>query len=137
MACRVSNGHAGVVEAQAQLDQPVAETLPEQYRAVLDRVAELESSGQRRAADQVRRDAIRAYSRAWNVRTAKRLDTLAQRADRLLASPRPDARRADSLAGSAAESVLGLRRRLTSAPGNPPKPTRDAAAALPREHPSA
>ncbi|HYL40986.1 MAG TPA: hypothetical protein VET90_06740, partial [Candidatus Binatus sp.] len=62
----------------------VAETLPERYRAVLDRVADLEAAGHRREADLVRAEATRAYSRRWNHKTAARLDRLADRAARVL-----------------------------------------------------
>jgi hypothetical protein len=64
---------------------PVSETLPETYRRVLDRVADLETAGYRREADLVRRDAIAAYSRRWNQRTATRLERLAERATRVVA----------------------------------------------------
>ena len=43
-----------------------AEELPGLYRAVLDRVGELESSGRRDLANAVRADATRIYSRAWD-----------------------------------------------------------------------
>jgi hypothetical protein len=67
------------------MDAPsVAETLPETYRRVLDRVADLETAGYRREADLVRSDAIAAYSRRWNARTAVRLDRLTERAERVL-----------------------------------------------------
>jgi hypothetical protein len=69
----------------ARMDAPsVAETLPETYRHVLDRVADLETAGHRREADLVRRDAIAAYSRRWNQRAAVRLERLTGRAERVL-----------------------------------------------------
>lgn len=43
-----------------------AEELPALYRAILDRVAELERSGQRSRAAHMRADATRIYSRAWD-----------------------------------------------------------------------
>jgi hypothetical protein len=43
-----------------------AEELPALYRAILDRVAELERGGQRPKAARVRADATRIYSRAWD-----------------------------------------------------------------------
>ena len=56
------------------VDAPsVAEMLPESYRRVLDRVADLEIAGFRYEADLVRRDAIAAYSGRWNARTSTRL----------------------------------------------------------------
>ncbi len=67
------------------MDAPsVAETLPDAYRAVLDRVADLETAGYRREADLIRRDAIAAYSRRWNARTSVRLARLGERAARVL-----------------------------------------------------
>ncbi|CAN5578732.1 hypothetical protein BH20CHL7_BH20CHL7_19300 [soil metagenome] len=50
-----------------------AEELPALYRAILDRVAELEAAGQRRAAGDVRRRATAAYSRAWDDRARRQL----------------------------------------------------------------
>lgn len=72
------------MDDQPHVALPVSETLPEQYRAVLDRVANLEASGRRHEADEVRRAAIKAYSRVWTARTAHRLVELASRADRLM-----------------------------------------------------
>ena len=43
-----------------------AEELPALYRAILDRVAELERTGQRAKAARVRSTATRIYSRAWD-----------------------------------------------------------------------
>jgi len=43
-----------------------AEELPALYRAILDRVADLERGGQRTKAARVRADATRIYSRAWD-----------------------------------------------------------------------
>lgn len=63
---------------------PVSEMLPETYRQVLDRVADLEAAGYRTEADLVRRDAITAYSRRWNLRTARRVDQLLEHAERVL-----------------------------------------------------
>ena len=70
-------------------DQPVAETLPERYRRVLDRVADLEAAGRHPEADRLRRDATTSYSRSWTFKTAHRLDSLAARAEHLLRSPAP------------------------------------------------
>jgi hypothetical protein len=49
-----------------------AEELPSLYRAVLDRVGELEAGGRRDVANAVRAEATRIYSRSWddNARTA-------------------------------------------------------------------
>ena len=43
-----------------------AEELPALYRAILDRVAELERTGQRAKAARVRSTATHIYSRAWD-----------------------------------------------------------------------
>jgi hypothetical protein len=56
-----------------------AEELPELYRAVLDRVGELEAAGHRRVANRIRADAIRIYSRAWDERAHRELLTLLRR----------------------------------------------------------
>lgn len=56
-----------------------AEDLPALYRAVLDRVAQLEASGKRTLANHVRADATRIYSRAWDERARRELDSLLRR----------------------------------------------------------
>ena len=56
-----------------------AEELPALYRAVLDRVAELEAGGQRDLANRVRADAIRIYSRSWDDRARRELEALLHR----------------------------------------------------------
>jgi hypothetical protein len=58
---------------------PAPEELPALYRAVLDRVAELEATGQRDLANRVRAEAIRIYSRSWGDRARRRLETLLRR----------------------------------------------------------
>jgi hypothetical protein len=68
--------------------EPLSETLPILYRAVLDAITELEALGFRRDAARVRVDATRAYSGAWNPAAARRLDALRVRADRLAAGRR-------------------------------------------------
>lgn len=69
--------------------QPVAEILPGLYRAVLDAVGGLEAIGQRREAAQIRAEAIRAYSSAWNQAAARRLQRLRARAVRVSQGRRP------------------------------------------------
>ena len=59
-----------------------AEDLPALYRAILDRVAELESAGERATAARLRTDATDAYSRAWDERARRRLEALLRRSDR-------------------------------------------------------
>jgi hypothetical protein len=64
--------------------QPIAETLPVLYRAVLDAVAELEARGLRREAATIRADATEAYSGPWNPGATRRLSTLRDRARKVL-----------------------------------------------------
>lgn len=59
-----------------------AQELPALYRAILDRVAELEAAGERATAGRVRREATAAYSRAWDERARRRLLGLLRDADR-------------------------------------------------------
>ena len=65
-------------------DAPVSEILPGLYRAVLDVVADLEARKRRREAAEIRAEATRVYSRAWNTDAAKRLLALRARADRII-----------------------------------------------------
>jgi hypothetical protein len=58
-----------------------AEELPALYRAILDRVAELEAAGERTRAARLRSDATDAYSRAWDERARRRLETLLRRSE--------------------------------------------------------
>ena len=66
-----------------------AEELPALYRAILDRVAVLEAAGERAQAARLRTDARDAYSRAWDERARRRLETLLRRSERDPAAPRP------------------------------------------------
>ena len=59
-----------------------AEDLPALYRAILDRVAVLESEGERAQAARLRADATEAYSRAWDERARRRLEALLRRSER-------------------------------------------------------
>jgi hypothetical protein len=56
-----------------------AEELPALYRAILDRVGQLEAVGQRQVANRVRADAIKIYSRAWDERARRELTALLRR----------------------------------------------------------
>ena len=67
-----------------ELHATYAEGLPALYRAILDAVAELEHAGERSEAGRVRADATRAYSRAWDEVTRRRLAQLHVRARRTL-----------------------------------------------------
>ena len=58
--------------------------LPALYRAVLDGVAELERQGHRSTAAQIRRDAIAAYSAAWDEHYRALLAALTVRVQREL-----------------------------------------------------
>ncbi|HSL76803.1 MAG TPA: hypothetical protein VK867_07655 [Candidatus Limnocylindrales bacterium] len=60
---------------------PPAEELPALYRAILDRVAELEAAGERARAARLRTDATDAYSKAWDERARRRLETLLRRSE--------------------------------------------------------
>jgi len=65
-----------------------SEELPALYRAILDRVADLEALGERVEAAQLRSDATAAYSRAWDERARRRLESLLRRAVRPTAEER-------------------------------------------------
>jgi hypothetical protein len=56
-----------------------AEELPALYRAVLDRVAQLEGSDERELARRIRADAMRIYSKSWDARAKKDLEALLRR----------------------------------------------------------
>ena len=65
-----------------------AEYLPTLYRAILDRVAILEAADERAEAARVRSQATAAYSRAWDDKARRQLETLLQRAARPTAAER-------------------------------------------------
>lgn len=69
-------------------DHTPAEELPALYRAILDRVAQLEAAGSRTEAGRVRRQATAAYSRAWDGRARRELLRLLKDADRPTAAER-------------------------------------------------
>ena len=56
-----------------------SEELPALYRAVLDRVAELEAARERDLANRVRAEATHIYSRAWDDRARRELLALLRR----------------------------------------------------------
>jgi hypothetical protein len=56
-----------------------AEELPGLYRAVLDRVGQLEADGDRALANAVRAEAIRIYSKSWDDRARRLLVALLRR----------------------------------------------------------
>lgn len=65
-----------------------AEELPALYRALLDRVAQLDANRQRSAGLRLRAEATRIYSRAWDDRARRELEALLQRSG-VAASARP------------------------------------------------
>lgn len=66
-------------------DATPAEELPGLYRAILERVAELEALGERTEAARIRMDATAAYSRAWDETSRVRLHALLARGERTIA----------------------------------------------------
>ena len=73
------------MEHESQGGLSPAEQLPAIYRAVLDSIAELERRGERLEASRLRTEAIRAYSRSWDLRGRRRLESILRRAARALA----------------------------------------------------
>ena len=53
-----------------------AEELPELYRALLDRIAQIDAAGHRPLAYRIRAKATRIYSRAWDDRARRGLEEL-------------------------------------------------------------
>jgi hypothetical protein len=62
-----------------------AEELPGLYRAILERVAELEGLGERAEAARIRRSATETYSGAWDDAGRRSLVALLARSDRAIA----------------------------------------------------
>jgi hypothetical protein len=56
-----------------------AEELPALYRALLDRVAQIEAEGRRGAAYRLRFEATRIYSKSWDDRARRALQDLLNR----------------------------------------------------------
>ena len=56
-----------------------AEELPALYRALLDRVAQIEAEGRRAVAHRVRTEATRIYSKSWDERARRGLQDLLNR----------------------------------------------------------
>ena len=77
------------------MEEPlVAESLPELYRQVLDRVAVLEQRDLRDEGALVRNQAIRIYSGSWTETAQRRLRDLRIHAERVIAGDdRPRSRR--------------------------------------------
>ena len=53
-----------------------AEELPELYRALLDRIAQIDAAGHRSVGYRIRAEATRIYSRAWDDRARRGLEEL-------------------------------------------------------------
>ena len=53
-----------------------AEELPALYRAVLDRIAQIDAAGRRSVGYRLRVEATRIYSRAWDDRARRGLEAL-------------------------------------------------------------
>jgi hypothetical protein len=53
-----------------------AEELPELYRAILDRIAQIDAAGHRSLGYRIRTEATRIYSRAWDERARRGLEDL-------------------------------------------------------------
>ena len=62
----------------------IAHALPELYRVVLERVASLEFLGHRHEALLIRREAVSAYSKAWDDRALARMARLQARAEHVI-----------------------------------------------------
>jgi hypothetical protein len=56
-----------------------AEELPALYRALLDRIAQIEAEGRRAVAYRLRTDATRIYSKCWDERARRALQGLLDR----------------------------------------------------------
>jgi hypothetical protein len=82
------------------MDESIQEAdMPHLYREVLDAVARLERVGERPAAYEIRRRAIRTYSARWDDKGKRSLDKLARQAHARLAAS-PHATTLGSLAGN-------------------------------------
>jgi hypothetical protein len=67
-----------------------AEELPELYRALLDRIAQIDAAGHRSLGYRIRAEATRIYSRAWDDRARRGLeDLLRQSAEKSPARRQP------------------------------------------------
>jgi hypothetical protein len=75
-----------VVPESVELGPSIAEDLPELYRTILERVAELERMGARREGGRLRTAATRVYSEAWDESARRELSHLLARADREIAA---------------------------------------------------
>lgn len=65
-----------------------SEELPALYRALLDRIAELDAAGHRALGYRIRAEATRIYSRAWDDRARRGLEALLRKASGMETSQR-------------------------------------------------
>lgn len=65
---------------RAMEPKSAAEELPALYRAVLDRIAQIDAAGQRSVGYRIRVEATRIYSRAWDDRARRGLEALLREA---------------------------------------------------------
>jgi hypothetical protein len=77
------------------MDQKSAsEELPALYRALLDRIAQIDAAGHREVGYRIRREATRIYSRAWDDRARRGLEDLLRQAADKGNAPHPAVARA-------------------------------------------
>lgn len=57
-----------------------SEELPALYRALLDRIAQIDAAGHRAVGYRIRAEATRIYSRAWDDRARRGLEALLRQA---------------------------------------------------------
>lgn len=71
------------------MDQKSAsEELPALYRALLDRIAQIDAAGHREVGYRIRVEATRIYSRAWDDRARRGLEDLLRQAAEKGTAPR-------------------------------------------------
>jgi hypothetical protein len=73
---------APIISVAAEPVATLAEDLPEIYRAILDRVADLERIGARGEAGRIRAQATKTYSDAWDESARRQLLRLLANAQR-------------------------------------------------------
>lgn len=61
---------------RAMDEKSVAEELPALYRALLDRIAQIDAAGHRALGHRIRSQATQIYSRAWDDRARRGLEDL-------------------------------------------------------------
>jgi hypothetical protein len=115
-SCTVMETRSLPTQAAQDTGPSPAEELPGLYRAILERVAELEQVGRRPEAMRFRLQATRTYSNAWDAAGRRSLVTILGRADRALAGESQPRSRTRSLrVRSFRARALVLRRRSAAA----------------------